>query len=1190
MIPPDLNPRGTRVLPLPFAWVKIPASLSEKIEPAYHVSNLMNTNLTTPPAGSARLLAVACALITLAPALAQQSDFAKLAQDAKSLAKYDKNQNGKLDTDELAALQADEAKAAQAGAAAAAESKEIIELTPFEVNAVDDKGYYASTTMSGTRLNSKLEDLGASITVVTKQQLQDTAAIDINDIFLYEANVEGTGQFTDPTTDSRGNPIVDNIAGSPQSANRVRGLSAANIAIGSFASNGTVPIDTYNLESVEISRGPNSSIFGLGDASGTVNLNQSSANPTRSTSQVQARVDSFGGWRTSLDVNRPLIRNKLAFRISGVYEEKGYIRKPSTDRTVRWQGALSYRPMKNTSIKLSYENYHNYNQRPNSTPPRDTVSYWRSVGSPVWDPVTFTPTVNGVRGLPAPYRGGSDNALVAGVPPIPPGLNSPDTAGVRPAYIVDGGKVALYTIQQMPSSNTAPFNATQYGSSSNQRYIFSGTDIQLLGGAKFGEPPLTALYQMPVVKDRSLYDWTEINIMSPNYGVVWSNNTRLELEHTFLNSKRQILALQAGWFREDTNNYSRNILGQQDGVNSVLAIDVNQRLLDGRPNPYFLRPFIGGNEPNIIRKPQFNDNYRGTVAYQLDLTHEQNLLKWLGRHRFAGYGEYRLMIQSPSGFRYRDEGIAAENPALAGLSLTNITGSNGVHIYPRYYLGDANGQNVDYAAQRPGNINGTLPLYTFDTNTASPTAGKWVNTNVTMAELGISFGAQKRKIRTEGLTWQSFFLDDRIVPTIGVRKDRNFGETNLATVTGTDGIIDPTNVYNFGRNKSWNAGTTRTQGVVVKPFRWLHLSYNQSDSFQPADIAYNNMGAVLPNPTGAGKDYAVTLNFFDGRLSFRLGKYETTQLNARGTIGTIATRARTIDVGSGGGNAFTLFSRANGWATTLHPEWSAAQTTDYVNKTLGMSQDYVTFLQTASLNDINDAMSKGYELEVNYNPTRFWTMKFTGSKQAAVDTNMSPAVQAYIDSRYALWTTIEDPTSAIDPATGKRQLWWNQAVGGNQPNSYFVGNVLSPLKLAQATAGKRKPQTREYSFNAFTSFRFAGVTENPRLKPLSVGGALRWADKAAIGYYGAAPDADGAIRSLDKTRPIYDKALAHVDLNASYDLKLFRNKVRTRVQLNIRNVGENTHLQRIAVNPDGNPWNYRIVDPTQYILTTTFDL
>ena len=1122
------------------------------------------------------LLALACAALATLPLVAQSTG-ATPAPDAKTLAKYDLNHNGKLDPDELAAMQADEAKAAKAvTTAAAAQDHEVVQLTPFEVNAGNDKGYYASSTLSGTRLNSKLEDLGASITVVTKQQLEDTAAVDINDIFLYESNVEGTGQFTDPTTDSRGNPIVDNVAGSPQSANRVRGLSAANIAIGSFASNGTVPIDTYNLDSVEISRGPNSSIFGLGDASGTVNLNPSSANVSRATSQVQGRVDNFGGWRTSIDLNRPLLRNKLALRVSGVYEEKGYVRKPSLDRTQRWQGAVTYKPLKDTTIRLTYETYHNYNSRPNSTPPRDAVSYWQAVGSPTWDPVTFQANVRGVLTAPIAYNSGNDSLA------LPPGLYSAGTAIVRPAYIVDGGNVGLYTIQQMPSSVTAPFNATLYGASASQRYIFSGSDIQLGGGPKFGEPTMASLFQMPVIKSQSLYDWSSINIMAPNYGTVWSNNTRLDLEHTFLNSSRQMLALQAGWYREDTNSYSRNILGQQDGVNSVLQVDVNQRLLDGTPNPYFLRPFIGGNEPQIIVKPQFNDNYRATLAYQLDLTKEKNLLHWFGRHRIAGYGEYRLIIQSPNGLRYRDEGIAADNATLAGLNLTNVVGSNGVHIFPRYYLGDANGQNVDYAAQRPAKPDTTIPLYTYDTIVGSPTAGKWVNTNVTMAEMPVSLGLQKRKIRTEGFTWQSFFLDDRIVPTWGIRKDRNFGETNLPLTTLPTGIVDPTGLYNFGLNKKWNSGPTKTEGIVVKPLRWLSFSYNQSNSFQPVDIAYNNLGAVLPNPTGTGHDYGVTLNFFDDKLRIRLGKYDTKQINARGTIGTIATRARTMDVGTGGGNSFTLYSRAGAWATTLHPDWSAAQVADYTATLLQMTPDYINFLQTASLNDVNDAASKGYEFEANYNPTSFWTMKFTGAQQQAIDSNMSPAVQAYVNSRLPIWTTVVDPTNG--------QLWWNETIGGTNPQSYYIGNVLSPLKLAIATQGKRKPQTREYTFNAFTNYRLAGITENRWLKQVSVGGAIRWADKAAIGYFGSAADSDGVVRSLDPSRPIFDHAQLHVDLNASYSMRLFNNKVRARVQLNVRNFMENTPLQRIAVNPDGNYWNYRIVDPAQYLLTTTFDL
>jgi len=44
------------------------------------------------------------------------------------------------------------------------------------------------------------------------------------------------------------------------------------------------------------------------------------------------------------------------------------------------------------------------------------------------------------------------------------------------------------------------------------------------------------------------------------------------------------------------------------------------------------------------------------------------------------------------------------------------------------------------------------------------------------------------------------------------------------------------------------------------------------------------------------------------------------------------------------------------------------------------------------------------------------------------------------------------------------------------------------------------------------------------------------------------------------------------------------------VQLNVRNIFERGRLQAVAVNPDGQPYAYRIIDPRQFILTTTFDL
>ena len=137
-------------------------------------------------------------VLVCASAPAQVSAPGNAARAAQDLARYDKNKNGRLDADELAAQQADETKAARAGTAGTTdgETEKVVELSPFQVNAGADQGYLASNTLSGTRLNSKLEDLGASITVVTKQQMLDTAVLDINDIFLYEANTEGTGNFT----------------------------------------------------------------------------------------------------------------------------------------------------------------------------------------------------------------------------------------------------------------------------------------------------------------------------------------------------------------------------------------------------------------------------------------------------------------------------------------------------------------------------------------------------------------------------------------------------------------------------------------------------------------------------------------------------------------------------------------------------------------------------------------------------------------------------------------------------------------------------------------------------------------------------------------------------------------------------------------------------------------------------------
>ena len=76
------------------------------------------------------------------------------------------------------------------------EDDDLLVLSPFVVNTAKDTGYFAENTLAGSRMKTKLSDLGASISVVTKAQMEDFASTDVNDIFRYEVNTEGSGTYT----------------------------------------------------------------------------------------------------------------------------------------------------------------------------------------------------------------------------------------------------------------------------------------------------------------------------------------------------------------------------------------------------------------------------------------------------------------------------------------------------------------------------------------------------------------------------------------------------------------------------------------------------------------------------------------------------------------------------------------------------------------------------------------------------------------------------------------------------------------------------------------------------------------------------------------------------------------------------------------------------------------------------------
>ncbi|MCX6953384.1 MAG: hypothetical protein NTV51_14630, partial [Verrucomicrobia bacterium] len=351
-------------------------------------------NLEGLPAALCRTLALPAAFLLLATPTVRAQVAPGATVDAVTLAKYDTNKNGRLDPAEQAALDADLKKSADAAAPAAGTAPdEIVALSPFEVVS-DTKGYFASNSMSGTRFNSKLEDIPASLSVVTKEQMQDFAMLDINDVFLYTASTEGSGTFTDYVMDRNGQ-LTDNVQMNPTQANRVRGIASANISFGNFETMGRNPLDPLLMEGVEVSRGPNANVFGLGNPSGTVNQVPVSANLTRDRSRAEARVDSYEGYRTSLDMNRVLKKGVLAIRGSAAFQHDGFVRKTSGVNNQRYNGMIKYQPFRSTTISASYLYYKMNGNRPNYTPPRDYISDWVAAGRPGWDPINQVVHLNG---------------------------------------------------------------------------------------------------------------------------------------------------------------------------------------------------------------------------------------------------------------------------------------------------------------------------------------------------------------------------------------------------------------------------------------------------------------------------------------------------------------------------------------------------------------------------------------------------------------------------------------------------------------------------------------------------------------------------------------------------------------------------------------------------------------------------
>ncbi len=292
------------------------------------------------------------------------------------------------------------------------DDEDVYELSPFEVSTDSDVGYLATQTLAGTRIRTDLKDVGSAITVVTAEFIKDVGATDNSTLLQYTTNAEvagtrgtygglGTGTSLDETGSLR----------APGGAQRVRGLAAADNTRDFYITD--IPWDSYITSRVDIQRGPNALLFGLGSPAGIVNASLDTAE-FYDIGEVKLRVGQYGSMRGSFDLNRQIIEDVLAIRVEALSDRQKFQQKPAYENDERTYVALRFQPeildpdKFRTIIKANYERGRIDANRPRILPPYDSITPWFAAGASEYGAWNVNSGM-GKNYVTNPYDANSDN-------------------------------------------------------------------------------------------------------------------------------------------------------------------------------------------------------------------------------------------------------------------------------------------------------------------------------------------------------------------------------------------------------------------------------------------------------------------------------------------------------------------------------------------------------------------------------------------------------------------------------------------------------------------------------------------------------------------------------------------------------------------------------------------------------------
>jgi len=200
-------------------------------------------------------------------------------------------------------------------------------------------GYRASTNSSAMKTETPLREIPQTVTVVSRERMQDQLMASIGDVVRYVPGVTlHQGENNRDQLVMRGNS------------------SSADFFLDGVRDDVQYYRDLYNLERVEVLKGPNALIFGRGGAGGVVNRVTKVAGFT-ALREVDVNAGAFGNKRIAADIDQP-IGTSAAVRINAIGEDSNSFRDNVSLRRSGIAPSVTFLSGSNTVISLGYERFH----------------------------------------------------------------------------------------------------------------------------------------------------------------------------------------------------------------------------------------------------------------------------------------------------------------------------------------------------------------------------------------------------------------------------------------------------------------------------------------------------------------------------------------------------------------------------------------------------------------------------------------------------------------------------------------------------------------------------------------------------------------------------------------------------------------------------------------------------------------